>query len=50
MFVIQKGNVTTNNLFLLGAVPVSPKASELKFWTKNDGQVRSKRVLLMYNF
>ena len=28
-----------HNLFSLGAVPVDSKASELKFWTKNDGQV-----------
>ena len=26
-------------VFLTGAVPVDSKAAELKFWTKNDGQV-----------
>ena len=33
-----------SNLFLLGAVPVDSKASELKFWTKNDGQVSIKNL------
>ena len=27
-------------LCVTGAVPVDAKAAELKFWTKNDGQVR----------
>lgn len=38
-------NVSISNLFLLGAVPVDSKASELKFWTKNDGQVRIKNLV-----
>ena len=38
-------NVTLGNLFLLGAVPVDSKASELKFWTRNDGQVSSKNLV-----
>ena len=44
MFSI-KVNVTINNLFLPGAVPVDSKASELKFWTKNDGQVSNKKLV-----
>ena len=40
-------NVIINNLFSLGAVPVGSKASELKFWTKNDGQVSSKNLVVV---
>ena len=34
-----------NYLFLPWAVPVDSKASELKFWTKNDGQVSNKNLV-----
>ena len=43
--VLQKGErYYTSNLFSPGAVPVDSKASELKFWTKNDGQVSNKNL------
>ena len=38
-------NVTLDIFFLSGAVPVDSKASELKFWTKNDGQVSNKNLV-----
>ena len=33
-------NIVHFPLCVTGAVPVDAKAAELKFWTKNDGQVR----------
>lgn len=39
VLVIHDFTLTT---FLSGAVPQEPKAAELKFWTKTDGQVKNK--------
>ena len=35
-----------DNFFFPGVVPINAKAAELKFWTKNDGQVWTVNVFL----
>ncbi len=46
MFVFQKVKVALI-FFLPGAVPVGSKAAELKFWTKNDGQVSYQKTRIL---